>query len=160
MTLKMTPTIALLLALLMVACGGSSSGTPTAPTAPITPAMPTVPTLPTSQVDGGQWSQRAALIEANSELAFAEVNGRIYLLGGYPANRQTARSVQVYDIASGTWQLGPPLPQPNNHGMAAGVNGRIYLIGGQRDADAPTYVDTVYELNPAANRATGARADA
>ena len=111
--------------------------------------MPTVPTLPNTQVDGGSWSQRAPLIEANSELAFAEANGKLYLLGGYPANRVTARTVQIYDVASGTWTLGPQIPQPNNHGMAAGVNGKVYLIGGQRDADAPTYVDTVYELNPA-----------
>jgi N-acetylneuraminic acid mutarotase len=33
--------------------------------------------------------------------------------------------------------------------MAAGVNGRVYLIGGQTMADAPTYVETVYELDPA-----------
>jgi len=146
----MKPMIALL-ALFSVACGKSSDGSSGTPTGPTAPTMPTVPSLPTTQVDGGQWAQRAPLIEANSELAFAEVNGKIYLLGGYPANRQTARTVQVYDIASGSWQLGPPLPQPNNHGMAAGVNGRVYLIGGQRDADAPTYVDTVYELNPATN---------
>ena len=135
----MKPMIALL-PLFLVGCGGSS-GNPGGP--------PTGPTGPTDQVDGGLWSQRTPLIEANSELAFAELNGKLYLLGGYPANRQTARTVQVYDIASGSWQLGPPLPQPNNHGMAAGVNGRVYLIGGQTMADAPTYVDTVYELDPA-----------
>jgi N-acetylneuraminic acid mutarotase len=132
-------TIGLLLALLIVACGKDSSGLPTAPT---------VTTPATGQVDGGQWAQRTQLLEANSELAFAEVNGRLYLLGGYPANRQTARTVQVYDIASDRWEAGPQLPQPNNHGMAAGVNGRVYLIGGQTMADAPTYVDTVYELDP------------
>ncbi len=89
------------------------------------------------------------MIEANSELAFAELNGKIYLLGGYPANRQTTRSVQVYDIASNRWEFGPPLPQPNNHGMAAGVNGRVYLIGGQTsDISEVGYVDTVYELDP------------
>jgi hypothetical protein len=88
------------------------------------------------------------LIEPNSELAMAEANGRIYLLGGYPANRQTARTVQIYDIASDSWELGPPLP--NNHGMAAGVNGRVYLIGGQpTDLSEGPYVDTVYELDPA-----------
>ena len=138
----MRPTIALLLALFIVACGkksGESSGLPTAPTGL---------TSPTGEVDGGQWGQRAQLIEANSELAFAEVNGRLYLLGGYPANRQTARTVQVYDIASDRWEFGPQLPQPNNHGMAAGVNGRVDLIGGQTEADAPTYLDTVYELDP------------
>jgi len=54
-----------LLPLVMVACGqpaSESSGPPTGPT-------------PTGQVDGGQWGQRAALIEANSELALAELNG-------------------------------------------------------------------------------------
>jgi N-acetylneuraminic acid mutarotase len=102
----MKPMIALL-ALLMAACGGDSGGLSGVPTTPTAPTMPTVPSLPTTQVDGGQWTQRAPLIEANSE------------------------------------------SQPNNHGMAAGVNGRVYLIGGQTMADAPTYVDTVYELNPA-----------
>ena len=101
----------------------------------------------------GEWGARAPLIEANSELAFAELNGKIYLFGGYPSSRVTARTVQVYDIASDTWTLGPQLPQPNNHGMAATVNGRIYLIGGQTLADDPpgttSYVNTVYELDPA-----------
>ena len=97
----------------------------------------------------GEWGLRARLIEANSELAFAEANGKLYLLGGYPESRQTARTVQVYDIASDRWELGPPLPQPNNHGMAATVNGRIYLIGGQAtDLSQGPYVDTVYELDP------------
>ena len=131
------PAIALL-ASVVVACGGSGKSTP----------LPTQPTLPGNFVDGGAWATRAGLIEANSELALAEANGRLYLLGGYPSNRQTARTVQVYDIASDRWELGPPLPQPNNHGMAAGVNGKIYLIGGQTMADSPTYVDTVYELDP------------
>jgi N-acetylneuraminic acid mutarotase len=136
----MKPAIALL-ALLVAACGGSS-GESSGP--------PTAPTSPTSKVDGGQWAQRPPLLEANSELALAELNGRIYLLGGYPASRQTTRTVQVYDIAGSHWELGPALPQPNNHGMAAGVNGRVYLIGGQpTDASEGPYLDTVYELNPA-----------
>src|SRR5687768_4404291 len=73
----------------------------------------------------GDWGLRADLIEPNSELALAEANGKLYLLGGYPASRQTSRTVQIYDIASDRWELGPPLPQPNNHGMAASVNGKI-----------------------------------
>ncbi len=98
----------------------------------------------------GQWGLRAALIEPNSELALAEANGKLYLLGGYPASRQTARTVQVYDIASNSWTLGPQLPQPNNHGMAASVGGKVYLIGGQTsDVSDQGYVNTVYELDPA-----------
>jgi N-acetylneuraminic acid mutarotase len=99
----------------------------------------------------GDWGQRAALLENNSEFALAEANGKIYVLGGYPPSRQTARTVQVYTIATNSWQLGPQLPQPNNHGMAAAVNGKIYLIGGQTtdDQQGATAVNKVYELDPA-----------
>ena len=104
-----------------------------------------VPTNP------GQWGQRAGLLVANSEFALAEANGRIYVMGGYPASRQTSRTVQIYDIASDRWQLGPDLPQPNNHGMAAAVNGKVYLIGGQftDDQQGATAVNLVHELDPA-----------
>ncbi|HEX7809649.1 MAG TPA: hypothetical protein VF608_13010, partial [Thermoanaerobaculia bacterium] len=101
----------------------------------------------------GEWGMRAPTLEPLSELAVAEANGKLYLMGGYPPNRVTARTVQVYDIATDTWAYGPQLPLPNNHGMAASVNGKIYLIGGQLNADDPpntnSYVNTVYELDPA-----------
>ena len=101
--------------------------------------------------DIGEWGTRAPLLVANSEFAFAEANGRIYVMGGYPSTRITSRAVQVYDIANNSWQLGPQLPQPNNHGMAASVNGKIYLIGGQLtdEQEGATAVNTVYELDPA-----------
>src|SRR5687768_3950166 len=101
----------------------------------------------------GEWGMRAPTLEPLSELALAESNGKLYLMGGYPQNRVTARTVQVYDIATDTWAYGAQLPLPNNHGMAASVNGKIYLIGGQLNADDPpgtnSYVNTVYELDPA-----------
>jgi N-acetylneuraminic acid mutarotase len=97
----------------------------------------------------GEWGLRAQLLEANSEYALAELNGKIYAMGGYPSSRETVRTVQVYDIATDSWSYGPMLPAPNNHGMAAAVNGKIYLIGGQLTADQEGYVNTVYELDPA-----------
>ena len=136
-----------LVAVLVSACTDS----PAEPAEPHT--HPIIPNPTPTKVDGGEWGSRSSLIEANSELAVAEANGKLYLLGGYPMNRQTARTVQVYDIAADRWELGPPLLLPNNHGMAATVNGKIYLIGGQTLADDPpgtnSYVDTVYELDPA-----------
>jgi N-acetylneuraminic acid mutarotase len=101
----------------------------------------------------GQWGLRADLLVPLSELAFAAWDGKIYMMGGYPESRVTARTVQVYDMATDMWSLGPQLPQPNNHGTAAAVDGKIYLIGGQFRADDPpgtdSYVNTVYELDPA-----------
>src|SRR5688500_16887735 len=138
----LTKAAAALVVLFICACGGSPSGPPEPGPGP-SPGP--------TKVDGGQWATRAPLLEANSEFALAEANGKLYVLGGYPASRVTARTVQIYDIASDSWQLGPQLPQPNNHGMAAAVNGKIYLLGGQvtDDQQGATAVATVYELDPA-----------
>jgi N-acetylneuraminic acid mutarotase len=95
-----------------------------------------------------RWSTRAPLIEANSEMGVAELDGKIYVIGGYPASRITVNTVQVYDSASDTWQLTSPLLLGVNHSMPAVANGRIYVIGGQTDAGS-AYVNTVQEFNPA-----------
>lgn len=99
------------------------------------------------QPAAGEWDRKAEMIDPNSEFALAELDGKLYALGGYPKGRVTVTTVQVYDIATDRWRLGPVLPQPNNHGMAAVVDGVIYLIGGQTDPNR-AYVDTVYALDP------------
>ena len=133
-----------LVALFLSACAGSP-GEPGIVPPPPSPAPPPPP----PPIDGGEWGTRSGLIEPNSELPIAELNGKLYLLGGYPSSRQSVRTVQIYDIASDKWEIGPQLPQLNNHGMAASVNGKVYLIGGQTLADGDPFVDTVYELDPA-----------
>jgi len=94
-----------------------------------------------------RWSTRSNLLEANSEMAVAELEGKIYVMGGYPSSRITQRTVQVYDVAQNRWQYTTPLPIPLNHQMAAAVNGRLYVIGGQTDAGS-AYTNTVFEYNP------------
>jgi N-acetylneuraminic acid mutarotase len=95
-----------------------------------------------------RWSTRATLPEANSELSVAELQGKIYLFGGYPANRITVATVQVYDSTLNQWYLTTPLPLAVNHSMAAAANGKLYVIGGQTDANT-AYTNTVFEFNPA-----------
>ncbi len=129
---------------------GIASATPSSAMITVTAGASTVAdAFVVELVPLGEWGLRAQLLEANSEYALTELNGRIYAIGGYPASRITARTVQVYDIASNSWSYGPLLPLPNNHGMAAAANGKVYLIGGQLTADQEGYVNTVYELDPA-----------
>ena len=87
------------------------------------------------------------MIEPNSEFATTELDGKIYVLGGYPKTRISVATVQIYDIKTDKWTLGPPLPVVNNHGMAAAVDGIVYLIGGQTD-NQRSYTDTVFALDP------------
>ena len=101
----------------------------------------------TAQESG--WSTRAPLREANSEMAVAELDGKIYVLGGYPSTRISVRTVQVYDPATDSWELTTPLPRPANHPMAASVNGKLYFIGGQVSASGGgPFLDEVHEYDP------------
>ena len=79
----------------------------------------------------GEYSERAPLLEANSEMAVAEVAGKIYVLGGYPASRVPQTTVQAYEPATDTWVLATPLPIAIHHPVAAGVGGKLYSLGGQ-----------------------------
>jgi len=149
-TMIRTFAIALSASILVAGCA-SDTGGPSAKATPSGVVKEATGTDGIQDATDGVWGLRAPLIQNNSEFALAEANGKLYVLGGYPPSRQTARAVQIYDIASDSWQLGPQLPQPNNHGMAAAVNGRIYLIGGQTtdEQQGASAVNTVYELDPA-----------
>jgi N-acetylneuraminic acid mutarotase len=96
-----------------------------------------------------RWSTRASLLASNSEMAVAELNGKIYVMGGYPPSRITVNTVQVYDPSQNAWQFTTPMPLAVNHSMPASVNGKIYVIGGQtNDASSGSFVSTVFEFDP------------
>src|SRR5438552_19019048 len=90
-----------------------------------------------------RWSTRASLPESNSELAVAELSGKIYLFGGYPASRVTVPTVQVYDSALNSWYLTTPMPLALNHSMASPANGKLYVIGGQTDSASTSFTTAV-----------------
>ena len=96
-----------------------------------------------------RWGRRADLLEANSEMSVAELDGQIYVLGGYPYTRISTTVVQVYDPVTDQWRRSVPLPVALNHTMSVSVNGVLYVIGGQTDAggDGP-FVNTVYAFDP------------
>jgi N-acetylneuraminic acid mutarotase len=127
---------------------------PTAARPAGTPAATATVAAPT----GNPWSTKAPLLAANSEIAVAQLDGKIYVIGGYPSSRFVQNTVQVYDIATDRWQYTPPLPAPVHHTMAAGVNGKLYVIGGETAGSGATngaqpgayqgFVDHVYEYDP------------
>jgi N-acetylneuraminic acid mutarotase len=92
-------------------------------------AGPPVGAMP--EYDG--WSLGHAMPLARSEHAVAELDGRIWVLGGYPPGRLPSNLVQIYDPATSRWSLGPRLPQPIHHTHAAAVGGKLYVMGGEID---------------------------
>ena len=99
-----------------------------------------------------EWGKRAPLAEANSEMAVAYLDGKIYVVGGYPSTRKSVNTIQVYDVASDTWRLTTPYPTPINHASAMGLNGVLYVIGGQINAggrrERSRYTAAVHAYDP------------
>jgi N-acetylneuraminic acid mutarotase len=102
------------------------------------------------EVDG--WSLATSLLAPRSEQAVAELDGMIYVVGGYPPGRIPSDVVQVYEVASRGWSYAPELPFPMHHAMAAGVNGVLYVIGGEFQGAGTglpeVFVNTVFAYDP------------
>jgi len=81
---------------------------------------------------------------ARTEVAAAEVGGKIYVMGGYEKN---SNLVEEYDPATDSWRGRAPLPKPLHHIGAAALGGKIFVLGGYISGVGP--VDTVYEYDPA-----------
>src|SRR6266581_5098802 len=74
----------------------------------------------------GKWEIRAPLPSARTEVAAAELGGKIYVMGGYEKGGDL---VEEYDPKNDTWRTRAPLPKALHHIGAAAVNGKIYVIG-------------------------------
>ncbi len=126
--------------------------------------------------DYDSWSMRADMPTARTMAAAAEVDGKIYVIGGAldTSNFTATGVVEVYDPASDSWEarhqaevfdtptypkgsagdLGPrSMPAALWSPAAAVVDGKIYVIGG--GAGNPlgecTVSSTVYVYDPASN---------
>jgi N-acetylneuraminic acid mutarotase len=118
------------------------------------------PTLPVvAQTETSAWTEHQPMLLPRSEASVAELNGKIYVMGGYPGARITSDSVQVYDVQTDSWELGPPLPRPLHHTMAAMEDGKLYVAGGRFGGGVGSEMTDVVEIyDPVANTwSAGAR---
>ena len=66
---------------------------------------------------------------AVQEIGVAELDGRIYVVGGFNGLLGLLEDVQVYDIEAGTWSTVAPLPRSIHHANVAAVDGKLYVLG-------------------------------
>jgi N-acetylneuraminic acid mutarotase len=99
------------------------------------------------------WRLAAALLVPRSEHAVADLDGKVYAIGGYPPGRIPSDVVQVYDTGADRWTFGPSVPVALHHTMAAVAAGKLYAIGGEFEGAGTgrpeMFLDSVYELDVA-----------
>ena len=113
------------------------------------------------------WKPLAPMPTARMAAVAAEVDGKIYVLGGasvHPGAKlvslgpkvphQSLNTNEVYDPATNTWQPRMSMPTPRNHAAAGVVGDKIYVIGGRLAsayASTGSNTDVVEVYDPAAN---------
>jgi len=94
----------------------------------------------------GAWITKAGLIHSRSEVAVGEVNGKMYVLGGYADGNVAQPLNEEYDPTTDEWRERAPLPRGGNHIAAVGLAGKLYAIGGFSEQNANAFADvSVYD---------------
>jgi N-acetylneuraminic acid mutarotase len=84
--------------------------------------------------------QEVSLPQPREELTAAELDGTLFVIGGFDAAGRDTNTVFTYN---GSWSLGPPLPEALDHPAAAVLQGHLYVAGGFAAGHARA---TVYRL--------------
>ncbi|QUI23008.1 galactose oxidase [Vallitalea pronyensis] len=80
--------------------------------------------------DLGSWVIRTSMPTARSALGLAEVNGKIYAIGGENSDGTKLNVVEEYTPATDSWTTKASMPTARYALGVVEVNGKIYAIGG------------------------------
>jgi serine/threonine-protein kinase PknK len=79
-----------------------------------------------------QWRSLPDAPTARLQMAWAVLDGRIWIMGGLQAGA-ALQTVESYDPKTGAWQTEPSLPVPLQHATAATYRGEVVVVGGASD---------------------------
>lgn len=96
-----------------------------------------------------KWIKKADMPTARYGSAIAEVNNKIYVIGGVDSVG-VLNNNEVYDPVTNTWSIKANMPTARARCAAAVVNDKIYIIGGH-DTLGPSQVNTNEEYDPNTN---------
>src|SRR5512141_2493167 len=122
--------LTLLVSWLLAACTSTAATVPVSVTRPaIVPAQPTVASATPEISSAGTWIQKASMLTNRSEMPAVELNGLIYVPGGFgPVRGGLANGkgpvadMDGYDPASDTWKSLAPMPDGRHHEMVTVYN--------------------------------------
>src|SRR5436190_23113595 len=71
----------------------------------------------------GTWSMAAQTTAERTEIGTAELNGKVYVLGGVALGREDSPINQEFDPVTGRWRDLAPMPRGTSHVGVAALNG-------------------------------------
>ncbi len=92
---------------------------------------------------GARWHRLPSMPTARGNPAAAALDGRVYVLGGYPPAGQAFDVVEAYDPGRNVWSSVARLPSPRGAAGAAAAGDRLYVAGGDDGTSTAIPLDTM-----------------
>jgi hypothetical protein len=96
-------------------------------------------------VGNGRWSEAAPLPEPRAAAGAAFVAGRVYVVGGFGADRRELSAALAYDPLAQVWERIADLPTPREHLAVVAYRGRVCALGGHFGAADKTTLVECYD---------------
>ncbi|XP_050206084.1 F-box/kelch-repeat protein At1g67480 [Mercurialis annua] len=77
------------------------------------------------------WSKLSSMNVARYDFACAEVNGKVYVVGGYGIDGDSLSSAEMYDPDTGKWTLIESLRRSRWGCFGCSFEGKLYVMGGR-----------------------------
>jgi len=90
------------------------------------------------------WTTKASMPTARAGAAAAEIEGKLYVIGG-STNAGTTAVLEVYDPSTDTWTSKSPMPTSREGLAGAAVDGVFYAIGGDPGSSPELVANEVYD---------------
>jgi hypothetical protein len=78
----------------------------------------------------GEWIRKADMPTGRFGASVAEINGKLFVVGGSQSSTSILATVEVYDPSTDSWTARADMPTARKNTAAAVVNGIIYVFGG------------------------------
>jgi len=98
--------------------------------------------------DKDGWFKKSFMNQEKAFFAAAELNGKIYTLGGCNRSYTAIDTVEEYDIQNDVWTYGTSMSSKRKNPSCAVANGKIYVFGGDSGNIGVPYLDVTEEYDP------------
>ena len=90
------------------------------------------------------WETRTSMPNVMGSFGIAEVNNKIYLIGGEYGSSSYPYTIEVYDTVTDSWDTNKrTMPSILSRFGSVEINGKIYCIGGKSTLDSSTISNKV-----------------
>jgi len=97
---------------------------------------------------GDTWTYKSSMPTARGFVSGCVLDGKIYVIGGFPTASSVSAAVERYDPVTDTWSQLANMPTPRRGHATCALEGKIYVFGGASPSLIDAAQKNVYVYDP------------